>query len=81
MLHGDAIPFAYSSCVRACVRAGLVKFTDETGRLWTSLADYFIRMGHFEKVVDRVPCACSSRALLWRPAQARWRAELSDAQL
>lgn len=41
-----------SKKVEPIIREGLVKFTDETGRLWTSLADYFIRMGHFEKARD-----------------------------
>lgn len=28
------------------------RFTDEVGRLWTALADYYIRLGHFEKARD-----------------------------
>eukprot|EP00004_Rigifila_ramosa_P016307 TRINITY_DN3858_c0_g1_i1.p1 TRINITY_DN3858_c0_g1~~TRINITY_DN3858_c0_g1_i1.p1 ORF type:complete len:849 (-),score=230.83 TRINITY_DN3858_c0_g1_i1:69-2333(-) len=34
------------------IRSGLRKFTDETGKLWTSLADYFIRLGEFERGRD-----------------------------
>ena len=36
----------------AIIRAGIRKFTDETGKLWTSLADYHIRLGAFEKARD-----------------------------
>ncbi|CAD7697059.1 unnamed protein product [Ostreobium quekettii] len=40
--------------VEAIIRGGIRKFTDEVGRLWTSLADYFIRQGEsmFEKARD-----------------------------
>lgn len=38
--------------VEAILRSGIRKFTDEVGRLWTSLADYFIRRGMFEKARD-----------------------------
>ncbi|MCO5551628.1 hypothetical protein L7F22_005133 [Adiantum nelumboides] len=38
--------------VDAIIRGGIRKFTDEVGRLWTSLADYFIRRGLFEKARD-----------------------------
>ncbi|KAF9620785.1 hypothetical protein IFM89_014620 [Coptis chinensis] len=31
---------------------GIRKFTDEVGQLWTSLADYYIRRGLFEKARD-----------------------------
>lgn len=34
------------------IRGGIRKFTDEVGRLWTSLADYYVRRGHFEKARD-----------------------------
>jgi pentatricopeptide repeat protein len=33
-------------------RGGIRKFTDEVGRLWTSLADFYIRRGLFEKARD-----------------------------
>eukprot|EP00227_Mantoniella_beaufortii_P007544 CAMPEP_0197590830 /NCGR_PEP_ID=MMETSP1326-20131121/12238_1 /TAXON_ID=1155430 /ORGANISM="Genus nov. species nov., Strain RCC2288" /LENGTH=890 /DNA_ID=CAMNT_0043156111 /DNA_START=130 /DNA_END=2802 /DNA_ORIENTATION=- len=38
--------------VDAILRGGIRKFTDEVGRLWTSLADYYIRRGLFEKARD-----------------------------
>ena len=38
--------------VEAIIRQGLRRFTSEVGRLWCSLADYFIRLGHFEKARD-----------------------------
>lgn len=36
----------------AIIRGGIRKFTDEVGRLWTSLADYYIRRNLFEKARD-----------------------------
>eukprot|EP01051_Picozoa_sp_SAG22_P021902 SAG22_NODE_5025_length_1104_cov_2.035821_1_plen_300_part_10 len=36
----------------AIIRAGIRKFTDETGKLWTSLADFHVRLGAFEKARD-----------------------------
>eukprot|EP01052_Picozoa_sp_SAG31_P025204 SAG31_NODE_2196_length_6219_cov_1.796569_5_plen_530_part_00 len=36
----------------AIIRSGIRKFTDETGKLWTSLADYHIRLTSFEKARD-----------------------------
>jgi pre-mRNA-splicing factor SYF1 len=38
--------------VEAIIRGGLRRFTDQLGQLWCSLADYFIRSGHFEKARD-----------------------------
>ncbi|KAJ9136229.1 hypothetical protein P3X46_033326 [Hevea brasiliensis] len=38
--------------VDAIIRGGIRKYTDEVGRLWTSLADYYIRRGLFEKARD-----------------------------
>lgn len=38
--------------VDAIIRGGIRKFTDEVGRLWTSLADYYIRRGLMEKARD-----------------------------
>ncbi len=32
------------------IRGGIRRFTDMIGQLWCSLADYYIRSGHFEKV-------------------------------
>eukprot|EP01050_Picozoa_sp_SAG11_P001122 SAG11_NODE_46_length_20454_cov_11.499386_15_plen_554_part_00 len=36
----------------AIIRAGIRKFTDETGKLWTSLAEYHTRLGAFEQTRD-----------------------------
>lgn len=50
--------------VDAIIRGGLTRFTDQLGKLWCSLADYYIRSGHFEKVHrhpglrDRMPATC-----------------------
>ncbi|CAL8465590.1 g5126 [Coccomyxa elongata] len=38
--------------VDAVLRSGIRKFTDEVGRLWTSLADYYIRQGMYESARD-----------------------------
>ncbi|KAF7801355.1 pre-mRNA-splicing factor SYF1 [Senna tora] len=38
--------------VDAIIRGGIRKFTDEVGRLWTSLAEYYIRRGLHEKARD-----------------------------
>ncbi|XP_066295028.1 pre-mRNA-splicing factor SYF1-like [Branchiostoma lanceolatum] len=38
--------------VDAIIRGGLHRFTDQLGMLWNSLADYYIRSGHFEKARD-----------------------------
>ena len=38
--------------VDAILRGGVRKFTDEVGRLWTSLADFYIRRGRFEQARD-----------------------------
>ncbi|XP_059656535.1 uncharacterized protein LOC132303334 [Cornus florida] len=38
--------------VDAIIRGGIKKFTDEVGRLWTSLADYYIRRNLVEKARD-----------------------------
>ncbi|CAA3006265.1 pre-mRNA-splicing factor SYF1 [Olea europaea subsp. europaea] len=42
----------YGLNVDAIIRGGIRKFTDEVGRLWTSLADYYIRRGLMEKARD-----------------------------
>ena len=36
--------------VDAIIRGGLRRFTDMIGQLWCSLADYYIRSGHFDRV-------------------------------
>lgn len=38
--------------VDAIIRGGIRKYTDEIGRLWTSLADYYVRRGLYEKARD-----------------------------
>ncbi|ELU10183.1 hypothetical protein CAPTEDRAFT_149139 [Capitella teleta] len=38
--------------VEAILRQGIKRYTDQVGLLWNSLADYFIRSGHFEKARD-----------------------------
>jgi len=38
--------------VEAILRSGLERFTDEVGRLWCALSNYFIRLGHFERARD-----------------------------
>ncbi|XP_058768920.1 uncharacterized protein LOC131642717 [Vicia villosa] len=38
--------------VDAIIRAGIKKFSDEVGPLWTSLAEYYIRRGLHEKARD-----------------------------
>ena len=49
--HPDAITSA-SLNVDAILRSGINKFKSEVGRLWTSLADYYIRKGMFEVARD-----------------------------
>lgn len=36
--------------VDAIMRGALTRYTDQTGALWTSLADYYVRSGLFERV-------------------------------
>ncbi|GBF90079.1 pre-mRNA-splicing factor [Raphidocelis subcapitata] len=38
--------------VEGVLRGGIRRFTEEVGRLWTSLADYYIRRAMFEKARD-----------------------------
>jgi pentatricopeptide repeat protein len=38
--------------VDAIIRSGLKRFTDETGKLWCRLADYYVRLGQFESARD-----------------------------
>lgn len=38
--------------VDAVIRSGLRRYTDQTGRLWNCLADYYIRSGLFERARD-----------------------------
>eukprot|EP00736_Rhodelphis_marinus_P012111 Rmarinus@m.28163 len=34
--------------IEPIIRGGIKKFTDEVGKLWCSLADYYVKRGHFE---------------------------------
>jgi pre-mRNA-splicing factor SYF1 len=34
------------------IRHGIRRYTDEVGKLWINLADYYIKLGLFEKVRD-----------------------------
>ena len=36
----------------AIIRDGLRRFSDETGRLWCALANYYIRLGAFDRARD-----------------------------
>ncbi|EPZ34667.1 TPR-like protein [Rozella allomycis CSF55] len=38
--------------VDAILRSGIQRFQDQRGKLWTSLADYYIYMGQFDKARD-----------------------------
>jgi len=38
--------------VDAILRSGIRRYTDEVGKLWTALADYYTRRGMFEKARD-----------------------------
>ena len=38
--------------VEAIIRSGIARFSDEVGRLWCRLADFFIRQGNFERARD-----------------------------
>ena len=46
--------------VEEIVRGAIVKYKDEVGRLWTALADFYIRRGLFEKARDIYMEALSS---------------------
>lgn len=43
----DKIPSSLN--VPAIIKAGIVKYSDEVGRLWCKLADYYIRSGDFNQ--------------------------------
>ena len=42
------------------IRSGLRQFSDEVGRLWCSLADYYIRLGQFERARDIYEEGCDT---------------------
>jgi len=46
--------------VEAILRQGLSSFQDQTGRLWTALASFFIRNGNYDKARDVLEEALSS---------------------
>jgi pre-mRNA-splicing factor SYF1 len=45
--HSDQIK---SIKVEPILRGGLTKFSDQIGKLWTTLADYYIRLANYDKV-------------------------------
>lgn len=50
----------------AIIRGGLTRFTDQLGKLWCSLADYYIRSGHFEKVCRYLDLCCKAGECMGR---------------
>ncbi|GAO46988.1 hypothetical protein G7K_1202-t1 [Saitoella complicata NRRL Y-17804] len=48
--HPRSIPAEIN--VEKIIRSGIQKFTDQRGKLWTSLATYFISLGDFERARD-----------------------------
>jgi pre-mRNA-splicing factor SYF1 len=48
--HPEAV--SNSLKVDAIIRSGISRFSDEVGRLWCKLADYYVRLGQFEKARD-----------------------------
>ena len=50
------------------LRSGIQRFTDEVGRLWCALAEYYVRQGAFEKVIWR-GCDGYLRSFLMLPFQ------------
>ncbi|XP_076360546.1 pre-mRNA-splicing factor SYF1 fand [Tachypleus tridentatus] len=42
----------HSLKVDSIIRGGLQRYTDQLGKLWNSLADYYIRSGNFERARD-----------------------------
>ena len=57
-LHPESLPSSLD--VDAIIRSGLSRFTDEVGRLWCKLADYYIRLGRFERARDVYEEACTT---------------------
>jgi len=47
--------------VEPILRSGISRFTDQVGRLWILLADYYIRLGQFEMVRAPPPAAVMRR--------------------
>ena len=48
--HPEAV--SRSIKVEDIIRSGISRFSDEIGRLWCRLADYYVRLGQFEKARD-----------------------------
>lgn len=48
--HPDAV--ANYLNVENIIRSGIARYSDEVGRLWCRLADYYIRLGQFERARD-----------------------------
>lgn len=50
--------------IEPIIRQGLKRYTDQIGVLWNSMADYYIRGGHFERVsvtcqdIEQIPGIC-----------------------
>nr|XP_045010103.1 pre-mRNA-splicing factor SYF1-like [Jaculus jaculus] len=51
--------------VDAIIRGGLTHFTDQQGKLWCSLSDYYIRSGLFEKARDVYEEAIRTVMTVW----------------
>ena len=49
-LHPQAV--ADKLPVEQIIRSGIARFSDEVGRLWSRLADFYIRLGQFERARD-----------------------------
>jgi pre-mRNA-splicing factor SYF1 len=54
LLVRNPMKMAHSQVINvdAIIRSGISRFAHEVGRLWTNLADYYIRLGQFEKARD-----------------------------
>jgi hypothetical protein len=59
-----------SAQVDAIIRSGLSRFSDEVGRLWCRLADFYIRSGAFERARDVFEEAAASVTTVPRCAGA-----------
>jgi pre-mRNA-splicing factor SYF1 len=56
--HPECVPNEFK--VESIIRSGIARFSDEVGRLWCRLADYYVRQGLFEKARDIFEEALSS---------------------
>jgi pre-mRNA-splicing factor SYF1 len=56
--HPDAV--SSNLKVESIIRSGIARFSDEVGRLWCKLADFYVRQGQFEKSRDIYEEALSS---------------------